>query len=132
MTSNDQKIEDLQRELALTRVDFSTRLQKLEQKISALTDGYNVDKKTPFEQPEHNPAQAPSPAKPLQVTGLQNQLAAFDEPAISCNTDSVTKPFYIVYLLKETTNLALSLLSPITKFVSPLLNLYKGQHLYLC
>jgi hypothetical protein len=132
VTSNDQKIEDLQRELALTRVDFSTRLQKLEQKISALTDGYNVDKKTPFEQPEHKPAQAPSPAKPLQVTDLQNQLAAFDEPAISCNTDSVTKPFYIVYLLKETTNLALSLLSPITKFVSPLLNLYqhyqaKGQ-----
>jgi hypothetical protein len=132
VTSKDQKIEDLQRELVLTRVDFSTRLQRLEQKISALTDGYNVDKKTPFEQPEHKPAQAPSPSKPLQVIGSQNQLAAFDEPAISSYTDSVAKPSYIVYLLKETTTLGLSLLSPITKFVSPLLNLYqhyqaKGQ-----
>jgi hypothetical protein len=125
VTSKDQKIEDLQRELALTRIDFSTRLQRLEQKISALTDGYNVDKKTPFEQPEHKPSQAPSPSKPLQVTDLQNQLATFDEPAISINTDSVAKPSYIVYLLKETTTLGLSLLSPITKFVSPLLNLYQ-------
>jgi hypothetical protein len=58
VTSKDQKIEDLKRELALTRVDFSTRLQRLEQKISALTESDDVDKKTPFEQPAHKPSQA--------------------------------------------------------------------------
>ncbi len=54
------------------------------------------------------------PSKPLQMTDLQNQLATFDEPAISSNTDIVAKPSYLVYLLKETTSLGLSLLSPIT------------------
>ncbi|MFT6805875.1 MAG: hypothetical protein ACJAWT_001281 [Glaciecola sp.] len=72
-----------------------------------------------------NRPKLPPPFKPLQMTDLQNQLAAFDEPAISSNTAFVAKPSHIVYLLKETTTLGLSLLYPITKFVSPLLNLYQ-------
>ena len=126
MSSKDQQIEDLQRELALTRVDFSTRLQKIEQKISALTDnnenGTNNDQnaQTQFEQPIHEPAES------------QYQLAAFDNPVDKPTTGPVSKPTYIASFIKETTTLALGLLSPLTKFASPLLNLYqhyqaKGQ-----
>jgi len=59
VTSKDQKIEDLQQELALTRVDFSTRLQKLEQKISALMNGNGIDEQSSFEQQEHKPTEIP-------------------------------------------------------------------------
>jgi hypothetical protein len=129
VSKKDQKIEDLQRELALTRVDFSTRLQRLEQKISALTDGNNIGIK---EQLEHTPAETPSPSQPRQASESQNQLAVFEQSANSAQTESVTNSSNIPSLLKETSSLMFSLLSPITKFVSPLLKLYqhyqtKGQ-----
>jgi hypothetical protein len=132
VTSKDQKIEDLQQELALTRVDFSTRLQKLEQKISALINGNDIDEKLSFEQQEHKPTEIPSFFQPLQASESQDQLAAFDEPANNAKTDSVSNPSNVTSLLKEASSQVFSLLSPMTKFASPLLNLYqhyqaKGQ-----
>jgi hypothetical protein len=117
VSSRDQKIENLQRELALTRVEFSTRLQRLEQKITALMDGNNIDVKKHL---VHKPAVS------------QYHLTTFDEPENSSKTDSLATHSYIAYLMKQTSTIALSLLSPLTKFASPLLNLYqhyqtKGQ-----
>jgi hypothetical protein len=132
VSSKDQQIEDLQRELVLTRVEFSTRLQRLEQKISVLTDSHNISVKAQFEQPVYKSAEAPSPFKPMQATDSKNRLAAFDEPGYGAKTDSVAKPSYVSSLIKQTSALTLGLLSPMTKFVSPLLNIYqhyqaKGQ-----
>ena len=120
VTSKDQKIEDLQQELALTRVDFSTRLQRLEQKISALTDGNNIGVRAEFEQSVPKPTES------------QNHLAAFDGPMNNAKTDSVDIPSFMASVIKDTSTLVLGLLSPITKFASPLLNIYqhyqaKGQ-----
>jgi hypothetical protein len=127
--TKDQKIEDLQRELALTRVDFSTRLQRLEQKISALTDGNGIGVK---EQLEHTPAETPTISQTGQTSESQNQLAAFDQSANTAKTESVINSSNVPTLLKATSSLLFSLLSPITKFVSPLFKLYqhyqaKGQ-----
>lgn len=127
MSSKDQQIEDLQRELALTRLDFSTRLQKLEQKISALSDGTATDINAQFEQPVHKPVELSPNTQAFKATESPKQLAAFDEPEVRA-----AKPSFLSSLLRETGVLALGLLSPITKFVSPLLNLYqhyqaKGQ-----
>ena len=135
MSSKDQKIEDLKRELALTRIDFSSRLQGLEQKISALTDGNDINVRAQFEQSVNTPAEANPPSKsskPLQPLDSQNQLAAFDEPLYKAKTDSVAKPSFIASLIKESSALVLGLLSPIAKFTAPLFNLYqhyqaKGQ-----
>jgi hypothetical protein len=70
--------------------------------------------------------------QPWQASESQNQLAAFDEPANSAKTDSVSNPSNVTSLLKEASSHVFSLLSPMTKFASPLLNLYqhyqaKGQ-----
>ena len=135
MSSKDQKIEDLKRELALTRIDFSSRLQGLEQKISALTDSNDIIVRAQFEQSVNTPAEANPPSKsskPLQPLDSQNQLAAFDEPSYRAKIDSVAKPSFIASLIKESSALVLGLLSPISKFISPLFNLYqhyqaKGQ-----
>jgi hypothetical protein len=127
VTSKDQQIEDLQRELALTRLDFSTRLQKLEQKVSALTDDNDNTDAAKFEQTAHKPIHKYTPSERFQATESQNELAAFDKPK-----NNAVKPAFVSSVIKETSVLALSLLSPITKFASPLLNLYqhyqtKGQ-----
>jgi hypothetical protein len=129
VSSKDQQIEDLQRELAITRIDFSTRLQKLEQRISALTDGDELGIK---EQLVLKPTNTPPPSQPSQAEGSEYHLAAFDAPLYRSKTDSIAKPSFIASLTKETSGIALSLLSPITKFASPLINLYqhyqsKGQ-----
>ena len=138
VSSKDQKIEDLQRELALIRVDFSTRLQRLEQKISALTDGNNIGVRAEFEQSVPKPTETSSHlqhsqhSQPFKATESQNHLAASDGPANNAKTDSVDIPSFMVSVIKETSTLVLGLLSPITKFASPLLNIYqhyqaKGQ-----
>lgn len=124
MTSKDQQIEELQRELALTRIDFSTRLQRLEQKILALNDGNEV--KAQLAPPIHKPTE-PSPSQEFQTKAAQNQLTALDKPEYK-----VTKPSFITSFLREASVHAVSLSSPISKFVSPLINLYqhyqtKGQ-----
>jgi hypothetical protein len=123
VSSKEQQIEDLQRELALTRLDFSTQLHRLEQKVSALTDNKDITVKTPFEEPQQT-----SNASEFKATESQNHLAAFDKPSKRANTT----PSYIASLIKGATAVALGLLSPMTKFISPLLNLYqhyqaKGQ-----
>jgi hypothetical protein len=110
VSSRVQKIEDLQRELALTRAEFSTRLQRLEQKITALMDGNNIEVKTHL---VHKPAVS------------QYHLTTFNEPENSSKTDSLATHSYIAYLMKKTSTIAFSLLSPRTKFASPLLNLYQ-------
>ena len=61
MSSKDQQIEDLERELVLTSVDFLTQLKKLEQKILALTDGHYIIVKTQFAKPVYKPAEVLSP-----------------------------------------------------------------------
>jgi hypothetical protein len=110
VSSGAQKIEDLQRGLALTRVEFSTLLQRLEQKITALMDGNNIDAKKHL---VHKP--------PVS----QYHLTTFDEPENSSKTDSLATHSYIAYLIKQTSTIALSLLSPLTKFAYSLLNLYQ-------
>jgi hypothetical protein len=132
VTSKDQKIEDLQRELALTRVDFSNRLQKLEQKISAHIDGNGNEVKSSFKQQAHEPTEISPFSQPWQASESQDQLAAFDEPAKSAKTDSTSTPSYVASFLKEASSHVFNLLSPMTKFASPFLNLYqhyqdKGQ-----
>jgi hypothetical protein len=123
VSSKEQQIEDLKRELALTRLDFSTQLQRLEQKVSALNDNKGSTVKTPFEKPQQTPD-----ASEFKATESQNHLTAFNKPAKSANA----KPSYIASLIKGSTAVTLGLFSPMTKFVSPLLNLYqhyqaKGQ-----
>jgi hypothetical protein len=125
VSSKDQQIENLQRELTLTRVDFSSRLQRLEQKLSALTDDNDV--KAQFEQSMPKPAEIPSPSQIFKAKTSQNQVTPWNAPEVKN-----TKPSYVGSLIKESSTLALSLLSPITKFVAPLLNIYqhyqgKGQ-----
>jgi hypothetical protein len=128
VSSKDQQIEDLQRELAITRIDFSTRLKRLEQRISALTDGDEGVK----EQLVLKPTKTPPPSQLSQAEGSEYHLAAFDEPFYKSKTDSVAKASFIASLTKGTSGIALSLLSPISKFASPLINIYqhyqsKGQ-----
>lgn len=118
MSSQDQLIEDLQRELALARTEFSIRLQRLEQKLSALTDDNDV--KTQIEQPRPNSAEIPSPPLTIKAKESQSNLTPCVTPE-----EKITPPSLLASLVKETSSFALSLLSPITKFVSPLFHLYK-------
>jgi len=127
VSSRDNQIEDLQRELALTRVEFSIRLQTLEQKISALTDDNQTKIDGEFEQPLPKAAQTSFPSHAFATQDPQNQLAAFDK-----SENRIVKPSNIASVIRETSALGLSFLSPITKFAAPLLNLYqhyqgKGQ-----
>jgi hypothetical protein len=138
----DQKIEELQRELALTRVDFSTRLQRLEQKISAL----NQDK-IPQSAEQSETIQAYQPpaienqrlqpeAAPTITLAALTESESGDAVQSANATKSEARPSYLKLLfnsvLKELGILIFNLLSPLTKFTTPAINLYqhyqaKGQ-----
>lgn len=140
MPDKEQQIEDLQRELALTRVEFSTRLQRIEQKISAINAGDKVTVNSPRQQSEVNQTKITTSSEPEQhqssspVTPSQThyQLAAFDKYKNAIKKDTASKPSFVTTFLHHSGALLLSVLSPLTKFISPLLNLYqhyqaKGQ-----
>jgi hypothetical protein len=141
MSLKDQKIEELQRELALTRVDFSTRLQKLEQKISAL----NQDQSPLSEQSENIQVYQSSvnENQSLQREVVPEKILETPPPSESGEVfrslaapQSELRPSYLKLLfnsiLKEFGILIFNLLSPLAKFTSPAINLYqhyqaKGQ-----
>lgn len=119
MTAKDQQIADLQRELALTRVDFSNRLKRLELKVSALADGNDVVAKQQFD----------DTAQPKPVISA---VPFGQAPETKQTLHTAKKPSSIIPIFKQASSHALSLLSPISKFVSPLVHLYqhyqaKGQ-----
>jgi hypothetical protein len=125
VSSKSQKIEDLQRELALTRVELSSKLQKLEQKIQALSDGNGIYNHADFEQQTYVPVETPPLFQSKTSPEPQVQLAALTDSVYEQEPDVVAKPSFISVLVREGSIHAISLLSPVTKFVSPLINLYQ-------
>ncbi|MCF2946647.1 DUF2339 domain-containing protein [Paraglaciecola aquimarina] len=137
MSSKDSQIDELQRELALTRVEFSTRLQKLEQKIASLTS--DVGSPAPEtndtknqQLTDHFAGFNPDTDKPHTEPKAERQMAATISSASHQTDKQQPKLSAIGSFLKESGQQLISLSSPFTRFLSPLLNLYqhyqaKGQ-----
>ncbi|WP_158970141.1 DUF2339 domain-containing protein [Paraglaciecola sp. L3A3] len=119
MSLKDQQIEDLQRELELTRVDFSTRLHKLEQKIGLLknTADLNSQNTVTSDRQQIAPQSLKSHNKDISP---EIHLAAILEESHKTHT-----PSYIAYFMREANQQLSSLLAPCVQFASPVINLYK-------
>ncbi|MGJ8678922.1 DUF2339 domain-containing protein [Paraglaciecola sp.] len=132
MASKDSKIDELQRELALTRVEFSSRLHKLEQKIVSLKNDADSTHHEHVELSEESQTTQPSANYSQQELKPEVQLATFIQTDKQEKAKPESKPSFARTLLKEFSQHLINLSSPLTKFISPAVSLYqhyqaKGQ-----